>query len=215
MTEPLDLSKPAGGKSRPVVRQVGGLAASLPTQVQHTTADVVRLLGAVIARLRLPLLVLCLLPPILGVLLVGVSAVRGGADLTIACVLLVLTAVPSGWLAIRRRQLLGALQPPERAGAEIYAVLSAPLVWSTLKGNLGEIAADRRRVPIRSLGRSIWKGVKLTNDLLGRADDSRLAPFLPGRLRGLVFLTGWCLVAAVVLAGFLLLKILALAVGIG
>jgi len=215
MTEPLEVSKPTGGQPKPVVRRASSLAANVPTQVEQRISDVVRLLGAVVARLRLPLLALSSLPPILGLLLVGVSAVRGGADLTIACLLLILAALPSGWLAIRRRQLLGALQPPEQAGAEIYAVLSTPLVWSTVRTNLGEIAAARKRVPIRSLGRWIWRGVKLTNDLLGRADDSRLAPFLPGRLRGLVFLAGWCLLSMVVLAGFLLLEILALAVGLG
>lgn len=83
-----------------------------------------------------------------------------------------------------------------------------------IRSNLTEVAARGGR--LRTVGGSVWRGVKVTNELRNRVGDSpRLAPFLPGRLRGLVFLGGWCLLSCVVLGGFLLVKVLATAVGIG
>lgn len=212
---PVESSKRLDRSGGPGSR-IGALAQRVPAQAQQAVADVVRILAAVVGRLRSPLLVVLLLPVILGVLLVAVSAIRGGADLPIACVLALLAVVPSGWLAIRRRQLLVALQPPEQAGAEIYAIFSAPQVLATVKSNLIEVAARSSGLGFRSLGRSVWKGVRITNEMRGRAVDSpRLAPFLPGRLRGLVMLAGSCVLATVVLGGFLVLKVLATAVGLG
>jgi len=154
---PVESSKRLDRSGGPGSR-IGALAQRVPAQAQQVVADVVRILAAVVGRLRTPLLVVLLLPVILGVLLVAVSAIRGGADLPIACVLALLAVVPSGWLAIRRRQLLVALQPPEPAGAEIYAIFSAPQVLATVKSNLIEVAARSSGLGFRSLGRSVWKG---------------------------------------------------------
>lgn len=207
---PHEIQEPQTGR----LGQLRATVNRIPAQARQSTADVVRLLGAVVARLRVPLLVLVLVPLIEGVALIAVSAVRGGADFPIACVLAVLGAIPSAWLAMRRRQLLASLQPPEEAGAEIYAVFSAPDLMTRIKSNLAEVAARGGR--LRTVGGSLWKGVKLTNELRHRIGDSpRLAPFLPGRLRGLLFLGGWCLLSGVVLGGFLVIKVLATSVGIG
>lgn len=200
----------------PRARQVRNAVVRLPAQAQQAVSEVVRMLAAVVGRLRTPLLVAVLLPVAAGVLLVAVSAIRGGADLPIACVLAVVGVVPSIWLAVRRAQLLRALQPPDEAGAEIYAALDVPAVWAQFKENLTQVAVQRNKIHLRSLAGSVWRGVRFSNELRNRVGDShRLAPFLPGRLRGLVFLTGWCVASGVVLGGFLVLKVLTTAVGIG
>lgn len=129
----------------PRARQVRNAVVRLPAQAQQAVSEVVRMLAAVVGRLRTPLLVAVLLPVAAGVLLVAVSAIRGGADLPIACVLAVVGVVPSIWLAVRRAQLLRALQPPDEAGAEIYAALDVPAVWAQFKENLTQVAVQRNK----------------------------------------------------------------------
>ena len=185
-------------------------------RIQQVLADVVRLLGAVVRRLRTPLLLLCLAPLAAGAALVAVTLWRGGSDvpLVLVLVLLVPAWVPPVWLAVRRRQLASALQPSDEAATQIYAAIASPEVWSRVKGNLGEVA--RARPKFRSLGRAIWSGVKLSGSLRDMAAGSpRLAPFLPGRLRGLVLLGAWCLASTGFLLVLLVVKALTAAVGIG
>lgn len=94
--EPLDSSKPVAPVGPGRVERARQAVARIPAQAERTVADVVRLLAAVVARLRTPLLVLLTIPLVEGVALIAVSAVRGGADLPIACVLAVLAAIPAG-----------------------------------------------------------------------------------------------------------------------
>lgn len=185
-------------------------------QLQKTVADVIRLLAAVVARLRLPLLLVALAPVPPGVVLIIASAVRGGSDLPLAGVLVVVGLVPSGWLAVRRGQLVAALQPPAEAAAEILRVLSPAGLLTRLKSNLGPIADGGGALRLRSLGRRIWQGVKLTADVRGViSDQPRLAPFLPARLRGLALLSAWCLASFIALTALAVIKVLATAVGLG
>jgi hypothetical protein len=183
-------------------------------RIQQVLGDVVRLLGAVVRRLRTPLLLVCLAPLVVGAALVAVTLWRGGPDVPLVLVLLVPAWIPPLWLIVRRRQLLAALQPPDEAAAQIYAAISSPQVWSRVKGNLGEVA--RTRPKVRSLGRSIWGGVTLPGNLRRVADGSpRLAPFLPARLRGLALLGASCLCSSAILLALLVVKALTAAVGIG
>lgn len=204
------------GARTPMAVRAGAAAAGVQLQWQKTVADVIRLLAAVVARLRLPLLVVALAPVPPGLVLVVASAVQGGSDLALAGGLVVVGLVPSGWLALRRAQLLAALQPPTEAAAEICRVLSPTGLWSQLKANLGRITEGGGPLRLRSLGRRIWQGVRLTADVRGLlGDQPRLAPFLPARLRGLAVLAACCLVSSVALTALAVVKVLATAVGLG
>jgi len=128
----------------------------------------------------------------------------------------VLLLIPSGWLEVRRRQLLSALHPPEQAGAEIYAIVGSPEFWSQLRSNVGELADLGRGLGLRVLGRKLWQGIKLTNAVRERVgENSRLGPFLPGRLRGLLLLTVCCGGAGALLTVLAVIKVVTAAVGIG
>ena len=205
----LEVRDPAGVRLRAAIARV-------PAQAQKTVNDVVRLLATVVRRLRLPLLLIAMAPLLPAVVLVVASAVRGGSDVPLAYVVAVLLLIPSAWLELRRRQLLAALQPPEQAGAEIYAIVGAPEFWVQLRSNLGELTDLGRGLGLRSLGRRLWQGIKLTNAVRERVgENSRLAPFLPGRLRGLLMLSVACGVAGALLTVLAVLKVLTAAVGIG
>ena len=183
---------------------------------QKTVNDVVRLLAAVVSRLRLPLLVLAAAPVLPAVLLVAASAIRGGSDVPLAYVVAVLLLIPSAWLGFRRRQLLTALQPPEKAAAEIYAIVGSPEFWSLLKANLRQLTDVSVGLGLRSLAGKLWHGVKLTNTLRERVgNNSRLTPFLPGRLRGLALLTVACGVSFALLTALAVLKVGTAVIGIG
>lgn len=188
----------------------------MPAQVQKTVTDVVRLLAAVVRRLRLPLLLIAAMPLLPAAVLVVASAVRGGSDVPLAIALAAVLLIPSGALEVRRRQLLAALQPPEQAGAEIYDIVGSPEFWSQLRSNLGNLADLGRGLGLRMLGRKLWLGIRLTNTLRERVGgSSRLSPFLPGRLRGLLLLTIACGVAGLLLTGLAVLKVVTAAIGIG
>lgn len=188
----------------------------MPAQVQKTVTDVVRLLAAVVRRLRLPLLLIAAMPLLPAAVLVVASAVRGGSDVPLAIALAAVLLIPSGALEVRRRQLLAALQPPEQAGAEIYDIVGSPEFWSQLRSNLGNLADLGRGLGLRMLGRKLWLGIRLTNTLRERVGgNSRLSPFLPGRLRGLLLLTIACGVAGLLLTGLAVLKVVTAAIGIG
>ena len=201
---------------RPATARLRSAVVRLPAQVEQSVADVVRLLAAVVRRLRWPLLVIAAAPLLPAVVLVVASAIRGGGDVPLAYVVAALLLIPSGWLEIRRRQLLAALQPPEVAGAEIYAIVGSPEFWSQLRTNVGQLSDLGRGFGVRVLARKLWQGIKLTNVVRERVgENSRLAPFLPGRLRGLLLLTAACGVAGALLTVLAVLKVATAAIGIG
>ena len=200
----------------PAVPRLRAAVVRIPAQAQQGVAEVVRLLAAVVRRLRWPLLLIAAAPLLPALVLVVASAIRGGADVPLAYVVAALMLVPSGWLEVRRRQLLAALQPPEVAGAEIYAILGSPEFWSQLRTNVGRLSDLGRGLGVRPLARTLWRGIRLTNAVRERVgENSRLAPFLPGRLRGLVLLTAACGVAGVLLTVLAVLKVVTAAIGIG
>lgn len=201
---------------RPASDRVRAAAIRVPVQARKAVGDVVALLAAVVRRLRLPLLIIAAAPLLPAAVLVIAAAVRGGADVPLAYVVAALLLAPSGWLEMRRRQLLAALKPPELAGAEIYAIVGAPEFWSQLRANLGQLTDLGRGLGLRPLARRLWTGIRLTNAVRERVgENSRLAPFLPGRLRGLLVLTVTCGVAGALLTVLAVLKVVTAAVGIG
>lgn len=191
-------------------------ASRLPVQAEQTVGEVVRLLAAVVARLRVPLLVVAAAPVLPALVLVVATALRGGSDVPLAYLVAALLLVPSGGLELRRRQLLAALRPPAQAGAEIYAIVGSPELLVQLRTTVGQLGDLGRAVGLRPLARKLWRGIKLTNTLRTRIGaNRRLAPFLPGRLRGLLLLAAGCGVAGALLTVLAVVKVATAAVGIG
>ncbi len=214
--EGLDEQKPVTGRFRTAVGSVPAQLSRIPVQLQKTVGDVVRLFGAVIERLRTPLLILLLAPVLPGLVLLLASVAGGGSDVPVAVVMVGIALVPSGWLAVRRHQLLQALQPPAQAAVEMFATVGTPDLWYQVKRNLGELLGRPKKLRLRSLSGKIWRGIKVGFDLrnsIGRSP--RFAPFLPSRLRGLAYLAGWCLVSFLGLALLAAGKLLAISVGVG
>jgi hypothetical protein len=208
--------KLVAGRVRTAVRQVPGQLRKLPAQAEKTVGDAVRLLSLIVEHFRLPLL-LALLAPVLPALVLLLAAVaRGGSDVPFAVVLVVVGLTPTAWLAVRRSQLLNALQPPAEAAAEMYAAVRSVDVWTQVKSNLGHLAYRPQKLRVRSLGRTMWRGIKFGFDLRNSvADSPRFAPFVPSRLRGVAYLVGWCLISCVVLSLVAAAKLLATSVGVG
>ncbi|MEO5834996.1 MAG: hypothetical protein ABJA16_07005 [Nakamurella sp.] len=174
--------------------------------VQQRAVELVGLGGALIGRLRTPLLVLTLLPVVPAVVLVVVSV---GVGVATPAVVAVLGLVAPGWLTVRRRQLVTALVPADAAVADLRRTFDLSEIGGRVRDNLLHSGGQRLTLRPRALAGSVWKGVKVTADLHRRFTDvPRLAPFLPGRLRGLAFLAIACVVSGVVLTGYLALHLL-------
>ena len=204
------------GRVRTAVGSMPALVRKVPVQLQKTVADVVRLFAAIIEYLRTPLLILMLAPLLPGLVLLLASTAGGGSDVGPAFALVVVALLPSAWLGVRRHQLLHALQPPAEAAAEMYAAVGSPEVWNRIRINLGELLERPKKLRLRSLGRKVWRGVRMGFDLKSSIEESpRFAPFLPSRLRGLAYLAGWCVVSFLGLAVLAVAKLLANSVGIG
>lgn len=174
--------------------------------VQQRAVELVGLLGGLIARLRTPLLVLTLLPVVPAVALLVVAVVVGVAT---PAVIAVLGLIAPAWLTVRRRQLVRALVPADTAVAELKRTFDLAAIGGQLRDNLLRSGGERLALRPRALAGSLWKGVKVTADLHGRFTDvPRLAPFMPGRLRGLALLAIGCVISAAVLLAYLGLGLL-------
>ena len=112
------------------------------------------------------------------------------------------------WLTVRRRQLVTALIPADAAVADLKRTFDLAEIGTRLRDNLRR--QEGRRLSLRpgALAGSLWRGVSTTAALHGRLTDvPRLAPFAPGRLRGLALLAICCVVSAIALAGWLVLHL--------
>ena len=186
--------------------------ATLAGHSRDAVRKVLQLLAAITARLRTPLLLIALAPVIPGVMLLILGATQGSGYLTLAVICVVLALVPAAWLFVRREQLTAAPQPPEDAAVDILAALQPTMLWDELRANLLTITKQRRRIgPLRQ----VWRGIRLSKDFKDHFTEiPRLRPFLPSRLRGLVFLAGACLASAVALVVLLVLFWLVSVVGL-
>lgn len=183
-------------------------------QFQELVARVVGLLDIVVGRLRTPLLVVCLAPVVVGISLVVVTLARGGPDVPVVVVVVAIAWIAPSWLAVRRSQLIRAVSKPDQTGDQLYAAFGPGPVWNRLRDNL--IATVSGRTRLAGLGRVIWRGVRLSTGLRTLAADSPvLAPFFPGRLRGLVLLSGWCLASFATLSALLAVKSFTALLGVG
>ncbi len=185
-----------------------------PDRLRSLAVEVVTLLAAVVSLLRTPILLICLSPLVAGLVLVGFTVVHGGPAVPYLVGVALVGVLPAAWLAVRRHQLMTALVPPEVAVAEISSALAPTQLWSRVKDNLGRLPTGRR-LRLRLLPAGIWRGIRLTAELRGQLlGVPRLAPFLPGRLRGIVFLAVWCVIAAGALCAIAVLRLFTALVGI-
>jgi hypothetical protein len=127
----------------------------------------------------------------------------------VAAVLGLIGLVPAGWLTLRRIQLGRALQPPDAAVADLRRTFSAIDIADQLKTNLLAMRGAPGSSRPRRLARGLWRGIRTGTATWDRLTDvPRLAPFMPGRLRGLALLIVVCLASAVALAVFAVLLVL-------
>ncbi len=186
--------------------------ATVAGHSRDAVRKVLQLLAAITARLRTPLLLIALAPVIPAVMLLILGATQGSGYLTFAVVCSVVAFIPAAWLFVRREQLTAAPQPPENAAVDILAALQPTMLWDELRANLLSITKQRRRIgPLRQ----VWRGIRLSKDFKDHFTEiPRLRPFLPSRLRGLVFLAGACLASAVALLVLFVLFLLVSVVGL-
>ncbi len=173
--------------------------------VQQRAVELVGLLGGLIARLRRPLLWVSLLPVPPAVALLVAAVVAGTPT---PAVVAVAGLVAPLWLTVRRRQLVTALVPADAAVAELRRTFDLAAIGTQLRDNLR--GQGDRALSLRpgALAGTVWRGVSATAAVHGRVTDvPRLAPFLPGRLRGLGFLVIACVVSGVVLVAWLALHL--------
>ena len=208
---------PAASRHSAVRRTSDAVARTVrqaPDRLRSLAIDVVTLLAAVVSLLRTPILLICLTPVVAGLILVGFTVADGGPAVPYLLGVALVGILPGAWLAVRRHQLITALIPPEVAVAEISAALAPTELWSRVTDNLRKLPTGRR-LRLRMLPAGIWRGVRLTAELREQLTGiPRLAPFLPGRLKGIVFLAAWCLITAVALGAITVLRILTALVGI-
>jgi len=175
-------------------------------RIEKLAVDVTALLAGVVARLRVPLLLVSVAPVLPGL---AVEAIAIPTADSVAVVLGLLGLLPAVWLTVRRIQLGRALQPPEDAVADLRRTFSVTDIADQLKDNLLAIRGVPGSTRPSRLARRLWRGIRTGTDAWDRITDvPRLAPFLPGRLRGLALLILSCLVSAAALAGFAVLLVL-------
>ena len=175
-------------------------------RIEKLAVDVTALLAGVVARLRVPLLLVSVAPVLPGL---AVEAIAIPTADSVAVVLGLLGLLPAVWLTVRRIQLGRALQPPEDAVADLRRTFSVTDIADQLKDNLLAIRGGPGATDGCCPARRLWRGIRTGTDAWDRITDvPRLAPFLPGRLRGLALLILSCLVSGAALAGFAVLLVL-------
>lgn len=168
------------------------------TAVENRVTDIVAMLAGVVNRLRIPLMVIAVLPLVPALVLAVIGALSSS---WLVAAMALIGVVPAGWLLIRRHQLVTALQPPEIAVAELRASFSPAEIGEQLKANLEQVRGQKLELKPRKLAGTLWKGIRLGTGLYSQLTDvPRLQPFLPGRLRGLAFLSAACVLCATILA---------------
>ncbi len=189
-----------------VEQQPDAATAAERGRVEKLAVDVTGLLAGVVARLRVPLLLVSLAPVLPGRVVEGIALATADG---VAAVLGLIGLVPAGWLTLRRIQLGRALQPPDAAVADLRRTFSAIDIADQLKTNLLAMRGAPGSSRPRRLARGLWRGIRTGTATWDRLTDvPRLAPFLPGRLRGLALLIVACLASAVALAVFAVLLVL-------
>ena len=208
---------PVASRQSAVRRSSDAVARTIsraPDRLRNLAVDVVTMLATVVSLLRTPILLICMTPVVAALILIGFTVVHGGPAVPYLFGVALVGILPAAWLAIRRHQLITALTPPDVAVAEISTALAPTELWSRVKDNLRKLPTGRR-LRLRMLPAGIWRGIRLTAELREQLTGiPRLAPFLPGRLKGIVILAAWCLITALALGAITVLRILTALVGI-
>jgi hypothetical protein len=88
-------------------------------------------------------------------------------------------------------------------------------VASRVKDNLLNMRRQKTDLRPRQLARGLWSGVKVSAALHSRMTDvPALAPFFPGRLRGLAYLGFACLASTAILTIFAVVLVISSAAGL-
>ncbi len=194
----------------PVSRTRRVLAAGA-TARDRGLQQLVALLVPLIRATRYPTLAVVLIAAVPALAAVVISQLRRGPDDPFWLLLGGIGLVLSGWLALRRRQLLAVAKDPAALTDALAGVITGREMWDQLVRNAsaGKIGARvvRRSRPLRILG-GLWRGVQMTGVLAQITDRPELQPLLPGRLRGIWFLGIACLVSGVVLTAAVLVEVL-------
>ncbi len=182
---------------------------------KDTLVEVVGLLGNIVGRMRTPLLLIVLLPAFPAAVLALAAANSGSPDREFGLGLAVIGMIPSAWLAVRRWQLVTALVPAATAVAQLRAAFSVVDVAGRVKDNLLQMRRQKTDLRPRQLARGLWSGIKVSAAVHSRMTNvPALAPFFPGRLRGLAYLGFACLASAAVLTVFAVALVIASFVGL-
>lgn len=203
------MDQPAPGE--PPVSRARRVLATGANVRDRGLQQLVALLVPLIRATRYPTLAVVMVAGAPATAAILVSLLRWGPDDPFWLLLGGIGVVLSGWLAIRRRQLLAVAADPVALTEALTGVITGHEIWDQLVRNAsaGKIGARvvRRSRPLRILG-GLWRGVQMTGVLAQITDRPELQPLLPGRLRGIWFLGIGCLIAGGVLTVAVLVEAL-------
>ncbi|MGH8826396.1 MAG: hypothetical protein ACRDVZ_02125 [Jiangellaceae bacterium] len=189
-----------GTGRRGTSRRIRDVAAGAESGRLRLTREIATALAVIVRRLRLPLLLVALLPIVPAALLLVVAGAIGGQTGGGLAALAVIALVPAGWLLWRRRQLMWAVEPVDALAGEIGTAFDVTDAWSEGRSTLRKIREFGREGwrPLR-LARGAWTGLRFALSLFERVTDlPRIAPFTPTRLTTTSYLGIACVVGAAV-----------------
>ncbi|WP_157553060.1 hypothetical protein [Jiangella gansuensis] len=175
--------------------------------------EIAAALAVLVRRVRLPLLVVSVLPQPFALLLALEGLALGGTPGAVVAGLAVLGSVPGLWVLWRRQRMVHAVDSVDELAGELAQAYDVAGAWA----KAGDVLTKMRSAGpgLRGAGRAaggLWAGVQLTRELFDRFSDlPRVAPFLPVRLQFTACLCVASIVSAVILAGLSALGLLALA----
>lgn len=182
-------------------RRVRDVAAGAESARLRLTREIATALAVIVRRLRLPMLLVALLPVPPAGLLIIVSGAIGGRTGGVLAALTLIALVPAGWLLWRRDQMAWAVDPVDALAGEIGRAFDVAGAWSEGGATLRRVREIGREGwgPLR-LARGTWTGLRFALSLFERVTDlPRVAPFTPTRLTTTSYLGIACLVGAAVL----------------
>jgi hypothetical protein len=189
-----------GTGRRGASRRFRDVAAGAESARLRLTREIATALAVIVRRLRLPMLLVALLPvPPAGLLIVAAGAIGGRTGGVLAALALI-ALVPAGWLLWRRGQLTWAVDPVDALAAEIGRAFDVAGAWSEGGATLRRVREIGREgwVPLR-LARGTWTGLRFALSLFERVTNlPRVAVFTPTRLTTTSYLGIACLVGAAV-----------------
>ncbi len=175
-------------------------------------ANVLSRFGALASKLQLPLLVAACAPVAPAVVALILAVWMDWPDRALALIFGVAGLILPAWLLMRRRQLLVPLRDPLRAADDVIAAFAISSVLEQAAAQVTTLPASPRRALVQA--RRAWTRLNLGRQVYSRLTGlPAVAPFLPGRLRGIGILVGLSVALAVVTAAFDVVAALLLVLG--